>query len=170
VAKAPVRLYFAVMAERFSLRPATPDDVNEIASIERAVHKAPWTPEHFRAEFEKPYSHVLLMTDDETDSRIAGYIVYWLLLDECQILDVVVDEKYRRLGFAKTMIRQAVGDALKAGAKKAVLDVRKSNLPAVELYQFCGFVITGVAKSFYSDGEDAYRMSLPLDDTPKTDF
>lgn len=154
----------------FSLRPATPDDLSAITEIERKVHVAPWTEEHFRSELAKPYSQVLLLTDDETDSKIAGYIVYWLMFDECQILNVVVDLPYRGLGFAKDMIRRAVAAAERKGAKKVELDVRKSNQPAVQLYQAMKFVIVHVRKGFYSNGEDAYQMTLFLDAKDHPDF
>src|SRR5438270_4920 len=95
---------------QFSLRPATPDDLETVLGMEREVHVAPWGRENFLAELTKPYSHFLVLTDDETDSRIAGYIVYWLMFDECQILNLVVGAELRRLGFAKLLVRQAVKD------------------------------------------------------------
>jgi ribosomal protein S18 acetylase RimI-like enzyme len=40
--------------------------------------------------------------------------------------------------------------------------VRKSNQAAIQLYHSAQFVITHVRKGFYSNGEDAYHMSLAL--------
>jgi ribosomal-protein-alanine N-acetyltransferase len=143
-----------------SLRPATPDDLPALLQIERRVHVAPWTLEHFQAELEKPYAQVLVVTDDETDTVIAGYIVFWLMMDECQILNVAVDLPYRGLGYAKEMVRRAVSMAMKKNLKRTVLEVRKSNQSAVQLYQRLGFTITQVRRAFYSNGEDAYQMTL----------
>ena len=147
-----------------SLRPLTDDDLPALVEIEQKVHIAPWTLDHFRAELEKPYSEVLVMTDDETDAHIAGYIVFWLMFDECQILNVAVDLPYRGLGLAKRMLRQVVTLADKKGVHRIILDVRKSNGAAVQLYQSLGFVISRVQKAFYSNGEDAYGMTLSLID------
>jgi [ribosomal protein S18]-alanine N-acetyltransferase len=152
-----------------SLRPLTDDDLPAIVEIEQKVHIAPWTLEHFRAELEKPYSEVLVMTDDETDSQVAAYIVYWLMFEECQILNVAVDLPYRGLGLAKRMVRQVITLGSRKGVHRVTLDVRKSNLPAVNLYQSIGFVITRVQKGFYSNGDDAYQMALSLVDE-KVDF
>ncbi|HAR42060.1 MAG TPA: ribosomal-protein-alanine N-acetyltransferase [Bdellovibrionales bacterium] len=156
--------------ETFSLRPATEDDIPTISEIEKRAHKAPWAEGHFREELEKPYAHFLVLSDDETDSKIAGYIVYWIMFEECQILDVVVDLPYRGRGYAKLMIRNAVTTALNKDIRKILLDVRKSNLPAIQLYQNMKFVITHVRKSFYSDGEDAYQMALFLDQPADEDI
>ena len=147
---------------QLSLRPATTEDLAKVLEIERQVHVAPWTEEHFLAELTKPYSHFLVLTDDETDLEVAGYIVFWTLFDEGQIMNVVVGTRFRGLGLAKTMIRKAASIAEKKGLKQIVLEVRKSNLPAVQLYQKLNFSITHIRKGFYSNGEDAYQMTLPL--------
>lgn len=153
--------------ETWTLRPAVPDDIARVLEIERQCYPAPWAEENFCTEFAKPYSHFLVLTDDETDSKIAGYIVFWILFDEGQILNVAVDLPFRGQGFAKLMVRQAVKATTYKGKRKVLLEVRKSNLPAVQLYQSIGFVIIHVRKEFYSNGEDAYQMALYLDE-PQT--
>ncbi|OFZ78631.1 MAG: ribosomal-protein-alanine N-acetyltransferase, partial [Bdellovibrionales bacterium RIFOXYD1_FULL_44_7] len=117
----------------------------------------------FKAELEKPYSRFLVLTDDETDKQILGYIVFWLLFDECQVLTLAVDPESRGRGYAKLLIRQAIKEAVKKDVRKITLEVRKSNLPAINLYQQFGFVVSRVLKSFYSNGEDAYLMTLDLE-------
>ena len=151
----------------FSLRPATADDLPELVRIEKAVHasypEAQWGEAQFKGELEKPYSRVLLLTDDETDSQVAGYVVYWLLFDEAQILNIAVDLPHRGMGFGKKMIRQVVADAIHKNIRKVLLDVRKGNTPAIQLYQAMRFTIGQIRKGFYSNGEDAYTMALDLD-------
>ena len=144
---------------QFSLRPITPDDLPQLITIEKQVHPAPWTEAHFAAELTKPYSYFYVLTDDETDSRIAGYIVCWMMFDDCQILNLVVDLPFRGLGMAKLMIRKAIGLALNKNIKKVVLEVRKTNMPAIQLYQGLGFTITKILKGFYGNGEDAHQMT-----------
>ena len=152
------------MSALFSLRPATSDDLHHVIQIEQKVYVSPWTESQFQLELAKPYSHFLLLTDDETDTNIAGYIVCWIMYDECQILNLAVDLPYRGLGLAKMMMRKAMVLASKKGIKKITLEVRKSNLAAIHLYQELHFIIIHVRKNFYSDGEDAYSMVLSLED------
>jgi ribosomal-protein-alanine N-acetyltransferase len=151
------------MELKLSLRPATTEDIPNILAIENKVHVAPWNEGHFLSELTKPYSQFLVMTDDETDELITGYVVFWILFDECQILNIAVDLPYRGLGIAKQMVRKAAALAFKKGIKKVVLDVRKSNMAAVQLYQGMNFSITHIRKGFYTNGEDAYQMTLNLD-------
>jgi ribosomal-protein-alanine N-acetyltransferase len=84
------------------------------------------------------------------------------MFDECQILNVVTDLPFRGLGLAKEMVRKAISETHRKDLKKLVLDVRKSNEAAIQLYQSLGFSISHVRKSFYSNGEDAYQMALGL--------
>lgn len=146
----------------FSIRPGTEDDISKIVEIERAVHVAPWTEEHFQAELQKPFSLTLVMTDDETDEIIAGYLVAWKMFEEVQILNVAVAPSFQRRGFAKALIRKIISMAMSEGLKQVILDVRKSNVPAIQLYQSIGFTIRQVRKNAYSNGEDAYEMALSL--------
>lgn len=154
----------------FSIRPASTDDLPELVRIEAAVHVAPWGEASFKAELEKPYSKIWVLTDEETDAIVAGYIVFWTLFDECQILNVATDLSFKRQGFAQKLIRKVADFSIRQGLKRVVLDVRKSNMPAIQLYQKMRFNVQHVRKSFYSNGEDAYQMVLVLSDAPPIDF
>ena len=161
------------MEKRFSLREATAEDLPRLVAIEQTVHSGPhvkWTEAHFQAEIEKPYSKIWVLTDDETDTEVAAFLVFWMMYDECQILNIAVDIPFRGRGYAQLLIRKAIDQALKAGLKRAILDVRKGNTPAIQLYQKLRFTVQHVRKGFYTDGEDAYGMVLSLEGEPVIEF
>ncbi|MEW6055715.1 MAG: ribosomal protein S18-alanine N-acetyltransferase [Bdellovibrionota bacterium] len=149
-------------SESFSLRPATEDDLPLVLEIERVSYKRPWSREAFFEEMTRPYSQFLVLTDDETDNLVAAYVVYWLLFEECHILNVAVHLQWRGLGFAERLVRKAIDDALRKNMKRVFLEVRKSNAAATALYQKLGFFIDHIKPRFYEDGEDAYFMVLFL--------
>ena len=151
-------------AEQFSPRPAVESDIPALTAIEARGHISPWSAEHFREELEKPFSEILVLSDDETDERIAGFIVFWIMGEDCQVLDVVVDLPYRGMGHARQLLAHAVKKALRAECKRVILEVRRSNAPAIGLYQGQKFSISHVRKGFYSNGEDAFVMELDLQD------
>lgn len=144
----------------FSLRPATFEDLELVTQIEKQSQRSPWTVESFLAEIGKNYSYFLLLTDDQTDSVVAGYIIFWLLMDDCHILNCAVDFNYRGLGYGQRMLRKAVSIAYSQNIFHIYLEVRKSNHAAVQLYQKVGFEIMRVIRNLYSDGEDAWAMTL----------
>lgn len=151
------------LTSQSSLRPYAEGDLDQIVAIEAKVHSAPWTRKNFEGELEKPYSSLWVLTDDESDSQILGYVVFWNMTEAFEILNVVVDLPYRGLGLGTKIMRGVVNHALRAGATRLILDVRKSNTAALVLYQKLGFTISQIRKGFYSNGEDAYHMTLGLE-------
>lgn len=154
------------LVELFSIRKATLDDALALAALDKRIQASlafAWTQGHFEAEMAKPFSTTLVMTDDETDSFIAGYLVFWIQGLDGEILSVGVDPKMRGLGFAQKLVDQARRELLRLGAARLLLNVRKSNAAALALYQKMHFNIMHIRKGFYSDGEDAYEMEVKLD-------
>lgn len=156
--------------KEFSIRPATKCDIPQIIDIENRVHKSPWNAEHFIAEIKKPFAFFWVLTDDETDSQIAAYIIFWIIGEVGSVLNLVTDLEFRGMGYAQHMVRSGVRQALKQSCNKMILEVRKSNSAAIGLYQKTGFTISRIQKAMYSDGEDAYHMSMPLDQNQFPDF
>lgn len=156
------------MGSLFSIRHCSDalEDFESLARIDSKVYRTmqqqPWTCEQFQAEFQKPYSQILVLSDDETDQILIGYIVFWILEQKVEILNLAVDPEYRAEGFGQKLLRAALKLGAMQQCKKAMLDVRKSNLPAIQLYQKVGFSIARIQKNFYSNGEDALQMSCPL--------
>ena len=146
--------------ENWSIRPISQDDLSQIAEVERRSHIAPWTEKHFEEEMAKPYSRIFLLTDDETDEKIAGYVVFWVLGEDAQILNVVVDPPWRGQGYSRLLVLRAIQIARAENISNIRLEVRRSNIVALSLYQSLGFYICQLRKRFYSDGEDAYAMEL----------
>lgn len=156
-----------------SIRPLSDDDLEQVVRIERASHPAPqaaWTRGHFEAELAKPYSRIWVLTDDETDEQVFGFIVFWVMGEGAEILNVAVDPKWRRRGLGTLLIRRAITESMREGAVRMRLNVRKSNTSAVELYQQLRFTITHIRERFYSDGESAYEMELPFEGAEIPDF
>jgi ribosomal-protein-alanine N-acetyltransferase len=174
------------MPDARSIRPATTDDLSKILEIETRCYRpplSPWTEKHFREELERAaiseensspaagMSALWVMTDDETDEEVQGYIVFRSLFEEIEILNIAVSPALHKQGIGAALLRKVVHFALLRQdghdkCERIVLDVRKSNLPAITLYQNHRFSITHVRKAFYSDGEDAYHMQLDLVDLP----
>lgn len=105
--------------------------------------------------------------DDSRDLRISaisgdeeiGHLEAWLVLDEIQINDVLVNESYRRMGIASTMLKKLFDFARENSCKKITLEVREGNMPAIKLYEKHGFKQVGIRENYYQDnGENAILM------------
>lgn len=153
-------------SKSMSLRPATQEDLAAILTIEKECYPEPWTEAHFRQEFEIPYSRVLVLTDDETDSIVLGYLVYWLQAEGTSLLNVAVGPKWRGLGLSRTLLSAMINETVREEIPRIILEVRASNQHAIAVYEHIGFKRTHERKEFYSNGESAIVMELKTSDIP----
>ena len=143
-----------------STRPAVEEDLESMLKIEAASYPEPWSAEHFRQEMQKPYARVLVLTDDETDAIILGYITYWVQVEGASLLNIAVAPNWRHFGFARRLMQTMVNEVVRDEIPKITLEVRESNSGAIALYQTMGFTKTHERKKFYSNGETAWVMEL----------
>jgi ribosomal-protein-alanine N-acetyltransferase len=83
---------------------------------------------------------------------------------ECELEFVLVPPLARRRGIGSALMEIVLSWARDLGAKEIWLEVRKSNVPAVRLYELCGFAITGSRPGYYVDPvEDALLMRCQVE-------
>lgn len=160
--------------------PLLPADIPSVMEIERDSHLEPWTEESFARELKKLHSHILAArvpgrrptipggstrVDSEHGGWVVGYLVYWRVADEIQILNIAVHKAYRRQGIGRALLCQALRIALESGAESAVLEVRRSNNAARALYESLGFRQVGERPGYYGIlKEPAILMELNIRD------
>lgn len=99
------------------------------------------------------YSYFILKSEDE----ICGFIGTSRSFDTMDILSIVIAKKYRKNGLASTLLEYIFKLAKKNNIEKIFLEVRKSNIPAQNLYLKLGFSHINTRKKYYPDNfEDAY--------------
>lgn len=79
---------------------------------------------------------------------------------EAYLGNLYVLEKYRRQGIARALVNEAFQFTQNRGFEKVVLHVGKDNIPAIKLYEECGFKKTGATKIIAN--EDTYEMKKVL--------
>ena len=144
----------------FSLRPLTADDLPQVRAIETKSYPQPWTAQHFQVELDRPYTRALVLTDDDTDQIVVGYIVYWVQAEGISLLNIAVDPKWRGFGFGFNLMQAMIKEAVSEDISRIVLEVRESNQNAIALYERIGFKVTHRRKNFYADGETAFVMEI----------
>ena len=103
---------------------------------------------------EDGYSKVIVY---EKDGIILGFISAVHLYDTCDIVDLIVDPKYRRKMVATNLIGYLISD-LGENLKLITLEVAKHNEVAIKLYEKFGFEIVSLRKKYYKN-DDAYLMA-----------
>jgi len=130
-------------------------DLDDIISIEVDCYDHPWSSLQFSQELENPVSSILVY---EADDKIVGYICYWLIVGEMQILNIASSSQFRRQGIAVQLLEEAFRRCSQIELSSAWLEVKSGNFGAIALYQRYGFILSGTRKAYYRDGEDALVM------------
>jgi ribosomal protein S18 acetylase RimI-like enzyme len=122
------------------IRAATTADIAEIAAIQSASPEAAqWDP----ADHLKYDCRVAVVRD-----RVAGFLTARATAPgEREILNLAVALDQRRQGIARRLLQ----DELARTRGAWYLEVRESNIAAIELYTSAGFEVSGRRPGYYAD-------------------
>lgn len=143
------------------IRDMTAADVNAVLAIEQAVQPYPWTLGNFNDALQAGYVARVVVSDDETQ----GFMVWFPLPDEAELLNIGVAAAHQRQGVARALLADMLTTARSQNRQRVFLEVRVSNLPAIELYCRTGFAVAGERRNYYknaSGSEDALVMVYEL--------
>ena len=131
-------------------------DIEVVSAIERRTFTLPWSTAIFSAQLARESGIALVC---EIGGRIAAYLIADMFVDVWHLMNVAVDEPYRRLHLASELIEAYFAITELHGHRGHTLEVRVSNKSAIQHYRSFGFVATGVRPGYYSDDrEDALIM------------
>ena len=142
--------------------PLQPHWLDVVLQVEQQVYAHPWTRPNFADAVTAGYESQLLLAGD----ALLGYFVAMKGVDEVHLLNITVAPAHQHQGWARVMLDALVIWARGQGAEWLWLEVRVSNLRAMQVYERHGFRRVGQRKDYYPAGgnarEDALVMSLKL--------
>ena len=136
------------------------DDLTEIEEIERRSYPTPWSRSMFAGELAKPSSICLGAFEAEgEDGALVGYLIVSRYVDAWHVMNVAVDPEHRGRGVG-TMLLERLFDLTSDDAHRGyTLEVRVTNVKAIDLYERLGFRSGGLRRGYYTDNrEDALIM------------
>ena len=154
-----------MLSEEFIIGDCQPDEIRQIALLEREVFSVPWTEEMFRQEASSSLSRMLVVRKRErvTVQEVLGYLIFWQVSDEFHLQKIAVKSDLRRRGIGSALLAQAFEEAAQFHCRHATLEVRRSNHAAIRFYKRFGFTVEGIRPRYYDDtGEDALILWADL--------
>jgi ribosomal-protein-alanine N-acetyltransferase len=134
---------------------STPDEIDAILAIEQASFTNPWTREMYLAELKNEGVSFFYLARDK-GRHIVGFCSFWRVLDELHINNLAVVPEVRRQGVATALLRRVMDEAARFGSRRTMLEVRRSNTAARQLYERFGFAVAGTRSNYYTNPiEDA---------------
>ncbi len=138
------------------VRPMQFTDLEAVAALEARTFTLPWSLAVFSGQLAREAGICLVCEDG---GRIIGYLIADMFVDVWHLMNLSVDQAYRRQYVASRLLEAYFATTERRGHRGHTLEVRVSNAPGIELYRSFGFVSTGVRPGYYSDDrEDAVIM------------
>jgi len=143
--------------QTIQIRCVRTEDLSMVHRLEEACFKDPF-PSYFIDQLANANPDTFLVAVDGT--RIVGYAVVDNWTDHQHLVSIAVLADSRRKGVGQALLDRLM-ERLREGPLR--LELRKSNDAALALYRKNGFMETGIAHGYYTDGEDAIQMEKQIE-------
>lgn len=140
-----------------------PKHIDAVMRLERLCFRTRWTKEQFLLGLERKAFRIFGIWRIRT---LVAYAAFSVIAGEMELLNIAVHPLHRRKGLGRQLFGFVLQQCRQEHVQEAFLEVRRSNAPAIDLYEKFGFTQVGVRKKYYPDnGEDA--LLYRLDFTPE---
>jgi len=149
------------MSALVELRTMNYPDLKQVVAIEKKAYPHPWTLGIFRDCLQIGYNAWVMTLDEE----VIGYGIVMLSPVEAHILNICIDPQYQGRGLGRYLLRHLVNKSNQTDIDMVLLEVRRSNSKAQQLYQSEGFHELGIRKAYYpadNGREDAIILARYL--------
>jgi len=121
-------------------------DVDEVADIESRAYSHPWTRGNFENSVKAGH---LGLTLRDPAGDLVGYAVLMPVVDEMHLLNITIDPHRQRQGLGRLLLAMALATSHDHHLYTMLLEVRPSNVGALNLYHEAGFAEIGRRKGYY---------------------
>ena len=143
-------------------------DLEKVIDAEKRSHQCPWSEKNFKDCIDNAYWNYVLV-DVSTERTILGHCIVMPGVEELHLLNITICPEYRRKNIASRTLFAIEETGLSKGYHRILLEVRRSNLPAINLYEKLGYQLIGARKDYYpstiqgnNSREDALVMEKVL--------
>lgn len=138
----------------------------ELVSLEQQCFAQPWTVEQYRQFAGLEHFKVLGVFEGR---QLCSYISFYFMPEEAEIINLGVHPDCRKRGMATSLVASVLELCRRTKLRSIFLEVRPSNIAALNLYQGFGFKELATRKNYYPDNmEDALVLHLDLTFSVKT--
>ena len=146
--------------QKILLRATTNRELSSLVKLENANQISPWSMDMLQSSLKAGDQIWVLEKEKNSVKSIIGFIVFSNKVEECEILNLVIDITERQQGCGKWVLEQVLKYVQKHGATRAFLEVRASNKVALALYQSLGFKEISRRKDYYRSSTNQYEDAI----------
>ncbi len=148
------------MTEDVIIKPATSEDMDAVAELEKETFSDPYSL--------KMLNDTMCTCSDtiyvaRTSDKVAGYIIFQKAGDEGELLRVAVSSEMKRKGIGVKLVDAMLNYFFESGVTDVFLEVRETNEAAIRLYENKNFQVLATRKNYYRNPvENAIIMKRGL--------
>lgn len=130
-------------------------DIDDVLAIEYEAFSDPYPVDILLKLYESGAGFAVA----EVGKRVVGYIIFWIRGGIGHIIAIAVNSNYRNMHVGSLLLEKTINIILSNNINNIGLEVRKSNISAINFYLKHGFVKIREEENYYGDGETAIIMN-----------
>lgn len=139
-----------------TIRKMKSTDIEQVYDIETDVHITPWSKDILKDCLLIGYDCRVLELKQNDSVMLAGYIIVRHGLDSCHILNLCITKSLQAHGYGRQLLEFFLKSlTTRPTISSILLEVRQSNIPALNLYHSLGFERYELKKGYYVDADNS---------------
>ena len=137
----------------FKIDKLTKEDIPQVVLLEEQFLGETLGTEMLENELSNEFMCFLVAKESK---KVLGYIGAYVVSDELEILNFVVDELYQRTGIGTSLFNEILKRY--PNANSVILEVREQNEKGINFYKKNNFNVISKRKHYYKNGDHALVM------------
>ena len=154
------------------LRPMQREDVDSIACLHADLDASSWSPQQWLEAYEHAADAWIVVHKDSATGdtvggmeTLVGYAIFRAVCEQAELLNFGIRREYQGRGLGTDLLESTLS-LLPKDVEEVLLEVRRSNVPAINLYTKLGFNEATIRRDYYPAAgggwEDAIVMMKTL--------
>lgn len=135
----------------YHIHPVSLSHAKALAELHKGCFAKGWSHLEFESFFER--AGVFAAIAYHKEKTPVGFVLCWLIEEQCDLLSMGVLPDYRRDGVGLLLLDYALANAASLGAKWMMLEVNVNNSAAQTLYEAHGFEKFSLRKDYYTHAD-----------------
>ena len=127
-------------------------DLDQVMEIEKLSNLTPWSIGSFIDCINSSYQNIVILEED----LLIGFCISTVNFTESHLLNISIHPEFRSQGLGQKLLSKTEKELTKKGVSDIFLEVRNSNISAINFYKKNNYKKVGKRKNYYrlSDGRE----------------